>query len=147
RLANKVAIITGAGTGIGRAAALAFAREGAGVALVARRKERLEQGAAEIGEKGFVCPADITRFGDRQRVVRQTVERFGGVDILLNSAAVLLGGTAESHTEAEWDAHFDTNVKALWQLSSVVLPELRKRGGGSIINMSSVLGLVGQKNR
>jgi NAD(P)-dependent dehydrogenase (short-subunit alcohol dehydrogenase family) len=147
RLSGKVALVTGAGSGIGRAIAIAFAREGARVALVGRRKLALEQVAAEIGENAIAIPGDVSKCEDIERVVTATVAQFGHLHILVNNAARLAAGTAESHSEAEWDETFDTNVRGLWLLSRVALPHMRKAGNGSIINISSVLGLVGAKNR
>jgi NAD(P)-dependent dehydrogenase (short-subunit alcohol dehydrogenase family) len=147
RLTDKVALITGAGSGIGRACALAFAREGARVALVGRTRAKLDQVAGEAGAAAFVCPADISKPADVERAVTQTIAHFGELDVLVNSAATLIAGTATSHTEAEWDATFDANVKGLWLLSRASLPYLRAAGGGSIINVSSVIGLVGARNR
>jgi len=147
RLDKKVALITGAGTGMGRACALAFAREGAKVALVARRKHLLDEAAREIGSNALVLAADVTKKSDLERIVRETVKRFGSLNVLVNCAAVLIAGTAESHSEKDWDETFNTNVRALWLLSRAVLPEMRKAGGGSIINFSSTLGLMGARNR
>ncbi|MBI2682573.1 MAG: glucose 1-dehydrogenase [Acidobacteriales bacterium] len=147
RMKNKCAIVTGAGSGIGRAIAVAFANEGAKVALLGRNRAKLDAVAAEIGEAAFVCPADMNSEAEITRAVDQTVARFGGLNVLVNNAGVMYPGTAESQTEAEWDAMFQTNVKGVWWLSRAVLPHLRKAGGGSIINISSGLGLVGGKNR
>lgn len=147
RLAGKVAIVTGAGSGIGRACALAFAREGAKLTLVGRRKEKLEVLAREIGDCALAIAADISKKDDISRVVDQTVSRFGGVNVLLNSAGVLHIGTAEEITEGQWDETFNINVRGLWLLSRAVLPAMRKAGGGSIINMASVLGINGARNR
>jgi NAD(P)-dependent dehydrogenase (short-subunit alcohol dehydrogenase family) len=147
RLRDKIAIITGAGSGIGRACARAFAREGARVALVGRRKDRLEDLAREIGESALVLPADVSKKEGIDHVVEHTVARFGGVNVLLNNAGVLHIGTAEEITEAQWDETFNINVRGLWLLSRAVLPAMRKAGGGSIINMASVLGINGVRNR
>jgi NAD(P)-dependent dehydrogenase (short-subunit alcohol dehydrogenase family) len=147
RLSGKTALITGAGSGIGRACAIAFAREGARVALVGRRRGPLEDVAREIGSAAFVCPGDVSNKTDIERIVRETVAHFGGLNVLVNNAGKLVAGTAESHTEEEWDATFDTNVRGVWLLSKAALPHMRKSGGGSIINVSSVLGLLGAKNR
>jgi meso-butanediol dehydrogenase/(S,S)-butanediol dehydrogenase/diacetyl reductase len=147
RLNNKIAIVTGAGSGIGRACAIALAREGAKVVLVGRRKERLEETAREIGDSAFVLVADVSAQDEIARVVEQTVAHFGGLNVLLNNAGVLHIGTAEQITEKQWDETFNVNVRGLWLLSRAVLPAMRKAGGGSIINMASVLGINGARNR
>jgi len=147
RLQGKIAIVTGAGSGIGRACALALAREGAKVALVGRRESLLQEVAGEIGASALVLTADISKKDEIDRIVEQTVARFGGLNVLLNNAGVLHIGTVEQITEAQWDATFNVNVRGLWLLSRAVLPRLRKSGGGSIINMASVLGINGARNR
>jgi NAD(P)-dependent dehydrogenase (short-subunit alcohol dehydrogenase family) len=147
RLKNKVAIVTGAGSGIGRACAIALAREGAKVALVGRRRERLEETAHECGDSVFVVAADVTMPNEVTRVVEQTVAHFGILNVLLNNAGLLHIGTAEQITEEQWDQTFNVNVRGLWLLSRAVLPAMRKVGGGSIINMASVLGINGARNR
>jgi len=147
RLKGKTAIITGAGSGIGQACALAFAREGCRVVLVGRRRELLKQTAAQIQRDMLVCEADVTKIADVRRVLSQTVERFGSVETLVNCAAVLHAGTAETQTDEEWDETFDINVRGLWLMSREIIPLMRKEGGGSIINLSSVLGLIGARSR
>jgi len=147
RLEKKIAIITGAGSGIGRACAIAFAREGAQVVLVGRRRDRLEKVAQEIGDSALVVAADVSRSDEITRVLEQAVKTFGGVNVLLNNAGVLHIGTAEQITEKQWDETFDINVRGLWLLSRAVLPIMRGAGGGSIINMASVLGVNGARNR
>ncbi len=147
RLNNKVAIVTGAGSGIGRACALALAREGAKVALVGRRKVLLEEVAHELGSSALVLAADVSKKDEIARIVDRTIAHFGGVNVLLNNAGVLHIGTAEQITEQQWDETFNLNVRGLWLLSRAVLPQMRKAGGGSIINMASVLGINGARNR
>lgn len=144
---NKVAIVTGAGTGIGRACALAFAREGARVVLVGRREALLSETAGQISGRHLVLAADVGKKADIDRVVEQAVSLFGRIDVLLNNAGVLHIGTAEQITEEQWDETFNVNVRGLWLLSRAVLPAMRKAGGGSIINMASVLGINGARNR
>jgi NAD(P)-dependent dehydrogenase (short-subunit alcohol dehydrogenase family) len=147
RLHNKIAIVTGAGTGIGRACAIAMAKEGAQVALVGRRQDRLNDVAREIGDSALVIAADIGQRSDIDLVVGATVSRFGGLNVLLNNAGVLHPGTSEQITEELWDETFNVNVRGLWLLSRAVLPHMRAAGGGSIINMASVLGINGARNR
>jgi len=147
RLVNKVAIVTGAGSGIGRACALALAREGASVTLVGRRQDRLEAAAEQIGKSALVVSADVGIKADIDRLVAQTVARFGGLHVLMNNAGVLHAGTCEQITEQQWDATFTVNVRGLWLLSRAVLPAMRRVGGGSIINMASVLGINGARKR
>lgn len=147
RLANKVAIITGGGSGIGRGIAIAFAREGAKVAIAGRHSEKLIGVASEIGPACLVHTADVSKHEDIEKLVAATLEKFGAINILVNNAGQLLPGTAESHTEEEWDQVFDVNVRGLWLLSRAALPHLRRAGGGSIINIASVLSLVAARNR
>lgn len=147
RLKNKIAIVTGAGTGIGRACALALVREGARVALVGRRKDRIEEVVREAGGSAIAIAADVSKREEIERVLEQTLAAFGGINVLVNNAGILHPGTAEQITEAQWDETFNINVRGLWLFSRAVLPHLRQAGGGSIINVASVLGINGTRNR
>jgi NAD(P)-dependent dehydrogenase (short-subunit alcohol dehydrogenase family) len=147
RLKNKTVIITGAGTGIGRACALAISKECANVVLVGRRREPLDELANEVGDSALPISADVSKQADINRVLDQTITRFGSIEVLLNNAGVMYPGTAEQITEEQWDQTFDLNVRGLWLFSRAVLPHMRKAGGGSIINMASVLGINGARNR
>lgn len=147
RLENKVALITGAGTGIGRAIALAFAREGARVGLVGRRKAPLEAVAKDVGVASLVIEADVSKKADVERSLEQTVTHFGGLSTLVNNAGRLHAGTAEQITEEQWEETFNVNVRGLWRLSTAALPHMRNARGGSIINIASVLGINGARNR
>jgi len=147
RLSNKTAIITGAGTGIGRACAIALAQAGANVTLVGRRRTPLEETANAIGSNALILEADVTKTADIDRVIHETVSRFGSLNVLLNNAGVLHVGTAEQITEAQWDQTFNVNVRGLWLFSRAALPAMRAAGGGSIINIASTLGINGARNR
>jgi NAD(P)-dependent dehydrogenase (short-subunit alcohol dehydrogenase family) len=147
RLKGNFGIVTGAGSGIGRACAIALASEGARVALVGRRRDRVEEVAHEIGDSAFAIPADVSKTSEVRRLIDETVSHFGRLNFLLNNAGVLHIGNAEQTTVEQWDHTFNVNVRAVWQLSRAALPHLRKVGGGSIINVASTLGVVGARNR
>ena len=147
RLAGKVAIVTGGGSGIGKAIATAFAREQAKVVICGRDAGKLENAVAGIGLSSRGVKADISDGSAISRLVDQTVAQFGRVDVLVNNAGVLLPGKTDSLTDEEWEQTFNINVRAVWQLSRAALPHLRACGGGSIINIGSVLGFVGARNR
>jgi meso-butanediol dehydrogenase/(S,S)-butanediol dehydrogenase/diacetyl reductase len=146
-LDGKVILLTGAGTGIGRACALAFAQEGASLALIGRRKEKLEAVAKECAGSPLIVPADLAKKTEVDRAITETITRFGRLDVLVNNAGILFPGTVEEITEAQWDQTFQLNVKSVWQLSRAALPHFRKTGGGVIINVASVLGINGARKR
>jgi NAD(P)-dependent dehydrogenase (short-subunit alcohol dehydrogenase family) len=150
RLRDKVAIVTGGGTGIGRAIALAFGREGARVAVLGRRPEPLQAVISELEKKGACAIAvvcDVTKTGDPSRAVEEVEKRFGAIHILINNAGALSVSTVESISEEEWDRVIATNLKGPFLMSRAVLPGMRRAGGGSIVNVGSVLGLVAMKDR
>ncbi len=147
RLRGKIGIVTGAGSGIGRACAIALAKEGARVVLCGRRKDRIEEVAREIGDRAFAIAADVSRTSELNHLLDQTVSRFGGLNFLVNNAGILTVGNAEQITEEQWDHLFNVNVRSVWLLSRGALPHMRKAGGGSIINIASTLGIVGARNR
>jgi NAD(P)-dependent dehydrogenase (short-subunit alcohol dehydrogenase family) len=150
RLSGKVALITGGGTGIGRAIALAFAREGAGVAVAGRRLEKLKETAGEIEKQGGAAMAlecDVTRAKDAERVVRESAKKFGKLNVLVNNAGMLSVATVDAVSEEEWDRVMAVNVKGPFLMSRAALKEFRKAGGGAIVNIGSVLGLVAMKDR
>ena len=150
RLASKVALITGGGTGIGRAIAAAFSREGASVAVAGRRLEKLQEVIGEVqkqGGAGLAVECDVTRARDAERAVKATVERFGRLNVLVNNAGMLSVSTIESISEEEWDRVMKVNVKGPFLMSRAALKEFRKAGGGAIVNIGSILGLIAMKDR
>jgi NAD(P)-dependent dehydrogenase (short-subunit alcohol dehydrogenase family) len=148
RLTNKVAIITGGGSGIGKAIAKAFVREGARVVIAGRGREKLEAAAAEIGGDCLAVNADVSTASEVEKLVNAALDKFKRINILVNNAAVLLPGTTESLSEEDFDQTFSINVRGLWLMSRAVLPHMRTSSGGrSIINIGSVLSLVGARNR
>jgi NAD(P)-dependent dehydrogenase (short-subunit alcohol dehydrogenase family) len=147
RLADKVAIITGGGSGIGRAIALALSREGAKVAICGRDRKKLDAVAAEIGEPCLPVAADVSIAKQVELLMRMTLDRFGRLTTLVNNAGLLLPGTAESIREDQWEQTFNVNVRGPWLLIRTALPHLRAAGGGSIINVGSVLSMLGARNR
>jgi NAD(P)-dependent dehydrogenase (short-subunit alcohol dehydrogenase family) len=150
RLKGKISVITGGGTGIGRAIALAFGREGAKVAVLGRTQAALDAVVAELaglGAQGLAVVCDVTAASQTLNAV-QTVERaFGSVNVLVNNAGVLSVSTVESISEADWDRVISTNLKGPFLMSRAVLPAFRRAGRGSIVNIGSVLGLIAMKDR
>lgn len=146
KLKGKTAIITGGGTGIGKATALLFAEEGANVLITGRREEKLREVKEEAGENGEridILSCDVSREEDCKKTVEHAVEKWGGIDILFNNAGVLYASpTHETDTET-WEKIFDINVKGTYLMSKYAVPHMLVRGGGAIVNNSSVVGLKG----
>lgn len=150
RLSGKVALITGGGTGIGRAIALAFAREGASVAVAGRRVEKVQEVATEIvkqGGKAFAQECDTTRAKDAERATKETAKKFGKLNVLVNNAGILSVAGIDEVSEEEWDQVMSVNLKGPFLMSRAALREFRKAGGGAIVNIGSVLGLVAMRDR
>ncbi len=145
RLADKVAIVTGGGTGIGAAIATTFAREGATVTITGRRKEPLDEVADAIAKAGghaLAAPGSVTDEAEVQRAVQATLATFGRVDVLINNAGSLLHGAPLHETADEiWDGVMDVFLKGVFRFSRAVIPHMQRQGGGSIVNIGSVLGL------
>ncbi len=142
-LQDRVALVTGASSGIGRATALSFAAAGARVALVGRRREALAEVAREItaqGREALVVPADVMVEVEAERAVAETVERFGGLDVLVNAAGIISNGTVETTALAAWDEMMNVNLRAVFYLMQLAVPHLKRRPG-NIVNVSSVTGL------
>jgi NAD(P)-dependent dehydrogenase (short-subunit alcohol dehydrogenase family) len=140
---DKVVIITGATSGIGHATALKFAAEGAHVSLVARGEEKLAEVAKTIrddGGKVKTIAADVTRDEDITRVVDETVQAFGGIDVLVNAAGIIATGTIETTELDDWDYMMNINVRAPFYLMQRAMPYLVERQG-NVVNVSSVTGI------
>jgi NAD(P)-dependent dehydrogenase (short-subunit alcohol dehydrogenase family) len=150
RLKGKTAVVTGGGTGIGRAIALALGHEGARVAIWGRRREPLEEVAGEIkraGGNAKVVLCDVTHGQAIRYALEETEAAFGPIHVLVNNAGALSVSTVESISEEDWDRVIETNLKGPFLMSRAVLPSMRRAGGGSIVNIGSVLGLVAVKDR
>lgn len=146
QLLNKVALVTGGASGIGRATALLFASEGAAVAILDRNEQAGTAVAREIIDRegrAIFEPADVTKAADCEHVVQRTVREFGGMDILFNNAGIIRRASVVELSEADWDRVMAVNVKSIFLLSRLVVPIMAKAGGGSIINMASGWGLAG----
>lgn len=145
RIADKVAIITGGTSGIGKATAKLFAAEGASVLFTGRRAElgkALEAEIAAAGGRSRFLEADHTRAEDCQRTVEAALGEFGRLDILFNNAGIVTSGTAETTTDEAWNATLAINVTAVWHMCKVVLPVMKRRGGGAIVNNGSDWSVV-----
>jgi NAD(P)-dependent dehydrogenase (short-subunit alcohol dehydrogenase family) len=148
-LEGKTVIVTGGGTGIGKEIAARFLGEGARVAICGRRGEVLERAAAEIAgaapgadgeERVFFDTMDVTEPKQVEAFVAAVVKRFGGVDILVNNAGIMRFSSLTEMGEDLWESLIDTNLYGPWRMMRAVVPHMRARGGGSIVNLSSIAG-------
>ncbi|EOQ64349.1 hypothetical protein F935_01116 [Acinetobacter calcoaceticus ANC 3811] len=148
RLKNKVCIITGAASGMGESEAIAFAKQGAKLIIADLNLEQAKQVAEKIinaGGEAFAFQVDVTLFDQLQQLVEFTLEKFGRIDVLLNNAGIFDKYTNSLDTTEElWDRIFAINVKAVFNLSNLVLPKMIEHGSGAIINIASIAGLVAQ---
>ncbi len=146
-LEGKVALVTGAGRGIGKAIALRFAQEGANVAFTDLAiNEAVEQTVKEIealGVKAKAYASNAANFDETHEVVKQIVEDFGRINVLVNNAGITKDGLMMRMSEAQWDAVINVNLKSAFNFIHAVTPVMAKQRGGSIINMSSVVGVSG----
>ena len=149
KLSGKRALITGAASGIGRATALLFAREGAAVAVVDVDEmggQAVVQTILDEGGQAIFVRCDVTRAADCQRAVQETVDRLGGLDILFNNAGIIRRATVIDTTEEEWERVMAVNVKSIFLLGKYAVPAMAQSGGGAIVNTASGWGLVGGRN-
>jgi 2-dehydro-3-deoxy-D-gluconate 5-dehydrogenase len=142
-LHGKVAIVTGGNGGIGLGIARGLAQAGACVAIVGRNEEKTSAAHAELGERSLGLRVDVTDAADVQRMVRQTVERFGGLDIMVANAGMNIRKTPESYALEEWQQIVDTNLTSVFTCSQAAFPEFQRRGGGKILTIGSMTSIFG----
>ena len=143
-LGGKVAIVTGANTGIGQAIALSLAAAGADIAAVGRTtaEETVEKVRA-LGRKAEIVSADLSSIEPVQRVVDETIEKLGGLDILINNAGIIRRADSVDFTEEDWDAVIDTNLKSTFFLAQAAGRHMLAQGSGKIVNIASLLSFQG----
>lgn len=148
RLQNKVAIITGAASGMGKAEALRFASEGAKVIVADLNMEGAEAVVTEIKEnngEALAVKVNVTEQADLENMVKAAMDHYGQIDVVINNAGIFDKYTNSLETtEQQWDLIFDINVKAIYKITNLVLPNMIKRGEGTIVNIASIAGLVAQ---
>lgn len=146
-LSGKVAIVTGAGGALGAAIASGLAQAGASVVLADVKTQAAEAAASQIASEGgnaLAIACDVSRSADVERLVQQTVDAFGGVDILINNAAIYPYRAWTEIVEEEWDRVFAVNIKGYFLCARAVYPSMKARGGGKIVNISSITFFLGQ---
>ncbi len=148
-LRGKVALITGGNAGIGQATAILFAQHSASIAVADFRAENSAETQKAIkaaGGESIFLHCDVSSAQDCQQAVQSVITRFGRLDFLVNNAGIVPFGRAEDTDEMTWDAAMDTNAKGIFLMSRLVIPIMRRQGGGVIVNVASEAGLVGTKN-
>jgi NAD(P)-dependent dehydrogenase (short-subunit alcohol dehydrogenase family) len=149
RFGGRVALVTGAGKGIGRAAAIAFAAEGGAVGALDFDGDAVKETVAHIEESGgraIAIHGDVRKGADAERAVAGTAEAFGGPDVLVSNAGVVRYAATDRLTEEDWDLQIDTNLKGPWLMAKHAIPRIRERGGGAIIQTASVQAFASQKD-
>jgi NAD(P)-dependent dehydrogenase (short-subunit alcohol dehydrogenase family) len=146
RLSGKVAVITGAASGIGRATAMLFACEGASIVLADMKAEagkRVADAITQAGGRAYFEAIDVTSAADCRKLVEHAIREFGRIDILFNNAGIIRRATVLDLSEEDWDRVMEVNVKSIYLLSREVIPHMQQAGGGAIINTASGWGLAG----
>ena len=149
KLTGKTAIITGATSGIGKATALLFAAEGANLVITGRRMDKglaVESECKQTGARCIYIQADHTKINDCQNVVDRAIKEFNRIDILFNNAGIVTHGTAETTPEEIWNETLAINVTAVWHMCKLVVPIMKKAGGGVIVNNGSDWSVVASKD-
>lgn len=146
RLDGKIAVVTGGGSGIGRAAAVLFAAEGAAVAVLDQNRYAAEDTSAEIGERAIAVAADVADAAGVEAAFDRVGDELGPVSVLYNNAGVNSSGSVLDSTEEDWDRCFQVNVKGTYLCSASAARVMAEHGGGAIVNQGSVAALVGVAN-
>ncbi|MBQ6036218.1 MAG: SDR family oxidoreductase [Lachnospiraceae bacterium] len=147
---DKTVIVTGSGAGIGRSAAVLFGQEGANVVVNATRKETGEETlklVKETGAKAIFVQADVSKEEDCEKIIEETLKAFGRIDVLVNNAGVVLGGTIDDTTLEDYERTMDVNVKGTLMMMQKAVKVMKAQGGGSIVNTASIAGTRGLRNR
>jgi NAD(P)-dependent dehydrogenase (short-subunit alcohol dehydrogenase family) len=150
KLEGKVAFVTGFGSGLGQAIAVLFAKEGAAVAGTSTTQAKGRETVAMIeaaGQKALFGPGDVSNSAQMKALIDEAVKQFGGLDIVVNSAGVRTNGSITEITEKQWDRTIDVNLKGIFVVSRLAIPEMIKRGGGVILNIGARSGMAGQAGR
>ncbi|HHX68096.1 MAG: SDR family oxidoreductase [Miniphocaeibacter sp.] len=146
---NKVAVVFGASSGIGKAAALGYGDSGAKVAVLARRKEKLDDLVKEMHDKGYIATAfecDVTNEESIKKAAKEVVEKYGKIDILFNNAGIAVPGSVENITVEQWNKSMNTNVRGAYMAMKYLIPEMKKNNYGKVINTASVNAVLFDKN-
>ena len=150
KLKNKVAFISGFGSGLGQAIAVMFAKEGAAVAGTSKTESKGRETLTLVeglGGRALFRSGDVGNSVQMKQLIDDTVSEFGGLDILVNSAGVRTNGSITDITEDDWDRTLDANLKGAFILSRLAIPEMKKRGGGVILHIAARSGMLGQAGR
>lgn len=147
RLAGKSCIVTGGGSGLGRATCLLFAEEGAKVAVADKSREAAESVAREVGEAAIALQTDVSDSENVRAMLKQTVDHFGRLDVLVNNAGYGIPGSVVETDETDWDRLMAVNLNGVFYGCKYAIPIMRKQGGGVIVNTASMVATVGLRDR